>query len=94
MRMAYSLAGMCTCFYRAISSFETVLESVVMNMDISVEPIVIEGEDAALLLQRVNNNIQVIFIFDDVIFCVAGTKRDVKTYWSDICCNGYSWNRG
>ena len=48
-----------------------------MNMDISVEPIVIEGDDAALILERVNNNLQVIFIFDDVYF--TGISRDVKT---------------
>ena len=34
-------------------AFETILESTVMNMNIIQVPIVIEGDDAAVILQRV-----------------------------------------
>lgn len=57
MRMAHALVMYIQkLLYRAISSFETVLENVVMNMEISEEPVVIEGDDAALILERVSND--------------------------------------
>ena len=65
-----------------------------MDMAISEEPIVIEGDDAALILQRVNqmkdytHHVYVICYF-------TGTKRNAEGYWSDVCgADAYRWNRG
>ena len=40
-------------YCRVISSFESILESTVMNVNVTEEPVIIEGDDAALILQRV-----------------------------------------
>ncbi len=39
---------------RAIAAFETVLEVAVLNVNVTEEPVEIEGDDAALILQRVS----------------------------------------
>ena len=41
--------------YRAIAAFETVLEVAVLNVNVTEEPVEIEGDDAALILQRVSS---------------------------------------
>ena len=41
-------------YCRAIAAFETVLEVTVLNVNVTEEPVVIEGDDAAVILQRVS----------------------------------------
>lgn len=53
MKCAWSLNN--TIYHcRAIAAFETVLEVTVLNVNVTEEPIVIEGDDAAVILQRVS----------------------------------------